>query len=105
MTKEVRFTASAFFFAAALLTSAALIFLYGTLGLRGNSTITGGYLLITIVSVILLGREKSGIPKMTAMDTAFVVLFAAIAVSIALHFDASDYKEYLLLTLNFLLAY
>jgi MFS family permease len=105
MTEKSRFTASAFLFVAALLTSAALIFIFGAFGLRGNSTITGGYLLVTVVSAFLLGQRKDGSFVMTSMDSVFAVFAAAITIASLLHFDKSDYKEYMLLTVNSLFAY
>ena len=105
MMKQARFAASASLFVAALLTSAALIFIFGTLGLRGNSIITGGYLLVTVVSAFLLGRGKDESFAVTSMDLVFAVFAAAVAIASFLHFDASDYKEYFLLLLDTLFAY
>ena len=39
MTEKLRFAASGFLFVAAVLASAALIFIFGALGLRGNSAV------------------------------------------------------------------
>jgi hypothetical protein len=103
--KQVRFAASASLFVAALLMSAALIFVFGALGLRGNSIITGGYLLITVVSAFLLGQGKDESFAVTSMDLVFAVFAAAVAIASFLHFDESDYKEYILLLLDTLLAY
>jgi hypothetical protein len=105
MTEKVRFAASACMFVAALLTSAALIFILGAFGFRGNSVITGGYLLITVVSTFLLGQQKNEGFAVTPTDSAFVVLAASVAIASLLHFDKSDYKEYLLLTVDSLFAY
>ena len=105
MMKQAQFAASASLFVAALLTSAALIFIFGTLGLRGNSIITGGYLLVTVVSAFLLGRGKDESFAVTSMDLVFAVFAAAVAIASFLHFDASDYKEYFLLLLDTLFAY
>ena len=105
MTEKVRFAASSFLFVAALLTSAALVFIFGAFSLRGNSAITGGYLLITVVSAFLLGKRKDDIFVVTSMDSAFAVFMVAATIASLLHFDKSDYKEYLLLTVNSLFAY
>ena len=105
MTSKARYTASACLFVAALLTSAVLIFIFGAFGLRGNSAITGGYLLATIVGTFLLGRQKDDNFALTSMDLIFAVFAAAIAIACLLQFDISDYKEYMLLLLNSIFAY
>ncbi len=105
MMKQARFAASASLFVAALLTSAALVFIFGALGLRGSSIITGGYLLVTVVSAFLLGRGKDERFAVTSMDLVFAVFAAGVAIASLLHFDESDYKEYLLLLLDTLFAY
>jgi hypothetical protein len=105
MMKQVRLAASASLFVAALLTSAALIFIFGALGLRGSSIITGGYLLVTVVSAFLLGRGKDESFTVTSMDLVFSIFAAAVAIASFLHFDESDYKEYVLLVLDTMFAY
>jgi hypothetical protein len=105
MTEKARFAASAFLFVAALLTSAVLIFIFGALGLHGNSAITGGYLLVTIVSTFLLGQRNDDSFAITPMDSVFAVFAASIAIASLLHFDKSGYKEYILLMVTSIFAY
>jgi hypothetical protein len=105
MTEKLRFAGSGFLFVAAVLSSAALIFIFGAFGLRGNSSITGSYLVIAVVGAFFLGRQKGDRFTLTSMD-AVVAVFATAAVIASLeHFDEGDFKEYMLLAINSILAY
>jgi hypothetical protein len=105
MTETFRFAASGFLLVAAVLTSAALIFIFGAFGVSGNSSVTGSYLLVTIASAFLLGRRKGDRFKTTSMDAVFAIFAAAATVASLAHFDKGDFKEYILLTINSIFAY
>ena len=105
MTEKLRFAAGGFLFVAAVLTSAALIFIFGAFGLRGNSPITGGYLVITVVGAFLLGRRRGDRFTLTSMDAVVAVFATAAAIASLEHFDEGDFKEYILLVINSILAY
>jgi hypothetical protein len=105
MTEKLRFAASGFLFVAAVLTSAALIFIFGAFGVRGNSSVTGGYLVVTVVSVFLLGRRKGDGFTITSMDAVLGVFVTAATIASLEHFDRGDFKEYMLLTINSVFAY
>src|SRR5665213_4589192 len=100
MTEQARFTASSLLLSAAVLTSAALILIFGAFGLPGNSAITGGYLLVTSASALILARQEGDRPVVTSMDAVFAVLAIAVTIASVLHFDSSDYKEYMLLAVS-----
>jgi hypothetical protein len=105
MTEKLRFAAGGFLFVAAVLTSAALIFIFGALSLRGNSSVTGGYLVITVVSAFFLGRQKGERLRLNSMDAAVAVFAAATTIASFEHFNRSDFKEYMLLAINSIFAY
>ena len=105
MIERYRFAASAFLFAAALVSSSALIFILGPLGLRSNSVLTGCYLLFTIGGTLILGWRPSEKFVLTFTDKIFSVFAVTTAIAACLHFDKEDFKEYLLLALSTVIAY
>jgi hypothetical protein len=105
MIERCRFAASAFLFAAALVASSALIFIFGALGLRSNSVLTGCYLLCTIGGTLVLGWRPSDKLVLTFTDKIFAVFAVTTALAACLHFNKEDFKEYTLLALNTVFAY
>jgi len=102
-TEELRI--ASFFFVAALIASTALIFVFGALGLHGNSAITGSYLLISLLGLLLTGHDRSNSFSITPMDWVFATFVGAIAIGSVLHFSIKDYKEYILLIISDVFGY